>query len=670
MKQGVSFLVIAVLAAACSPEAAPPSSIVTVTTTTAATSSTPEPPSSTTAPPGDEVIVLPEAPIIDGEAPVRVAGLDLGVAEESTVVLEDWEQGPFAPEGSRFGLLGCSTPYPGVVIFELDWSAPPAAVLPVEATLTVGLYSGDEGLGGAPVRTSLSGSGVFRLVLPLGRLPIFGDADELSTSVSRTSWDRRVRPGWHCDAEVLTVENVHGDDIGWDELTDGPRALEATAPEGSFEALAQGILATEDAPLLPLAVLYGDGVRLFADRLFLPPDPPRLDEITEELSDGNRCLTVNLAFDDYSLLQQRGCAPSGRTGVWEAGGRAFTVASDGTWEVLVGGPDATAVVAFARSLQPYVFLDPKPIPLVPGGEQEVGYAEFEGEEILITLAGQKGCTASCRSPESFFYLYRVDGTTLIPYAYYPAYGACLLAEEEPWTLAIIESPGRVRVRHADVIRWFEADLDGYPSFAFALLPAGTFSEVRLVERGGGEPGCVGLLAADDRGGIGPWPGAETTTTTQPEGTSRTSVVEACNSSPVGGAGQWSEEPFLATGCVNTPMGRFGMARVVPNGMLMDPPTPGWECLIDWHGTGGGANCYPADADRSDLSGSGDGEYAWITILVPEGTTRVVGSTRRGDEIICLPYERMALVWWPGDYDELATLQAETPQGNVDLTENG
>lgn len=79
---------------------------------------------------------------------------------------------------------------------------------------------------------------------------------------------------------------------------------------------------------------------------------------------------------------------------------------------------------------------------------------------------------------------------------------------------------------------------------------------------------------------------------------------------------------------------------------------------------------PADADRSDLSGSGDGEYAWITILVPEGTTRVVGSTRPGDEIICLPYERMALVWWPGDYDDLAALQEETPQGSVDLMEDG
>ena len=458
-----------------------------------------------------------------------------------------------------------------------------------------------------------------------------------------------------------TTDDPYGEDHRL-ELTDEPRALEATAPEGSFEAMAQGILATEDAPLLPLAVLYGEGLRLFADRLFLPPDPPRLQELAEELSADNRCLTVTLTFDDYSLLQQRGCEPSGRTGVWEAGGQTFTVASDGTWEVLVGGPDAAAVVAFARSLQPYVLLDRKPMPLTPGGEQEVGYAEFEGQRILITLAEQKGCGPTCRSPETFFYLYGVEGTDLIPYASYPAFDACLLVAEEPWTLAIIQYPGRVQVRHADVIRWFEADPDGYPSFAFALLPSGTFSEVRLVGRDGGEPRCVGLLATDDRGGIGPWPGAETTTTTQPAGISRTSVVEACNSSPVGGAGQWSDEPFLATGCVDTPMGRFGMARVVPNAMLMDPPTPGWECLIDWQGNGGSANCYPADADRSDLSGSSDGEYAWTTILVPEGTTRVVGSTRRGDEIICLPYERMALVWWPGDYDDLATLQAETPRG--------
>ncbi len=55
--------------------------------------------------------------------------------------------------------------------------------------------------------------------------------------------------------------------------------------------------------------------------------------------------------------------------------------------------------------------------------------------------------------------------------------------------------------------------------------------------------------------------------------------------------------------------------------------------------------------------------------MPEGTTRVVGRTRLGEEIIGIPYERMAFLWWPGDLDDLTALYAETPGETIDLTED-
>lgn len=127
-------------------------------------------------------------------------------------------------------------------------------------------------------------------------------------------------------------------------------------------------------------------------------------------------------------------------------------------------------------------------------------------------------------------------------------------------------------------------------------------------------------------------------------------------------------------CAYFPVGVFGAARVPATPDLMPEFVAGSECLLLWSDTGSDRSlaptCYapgsePSQPQFGGLWDDADHGYTYVAVLVPEGTTRVVASTTDGTDLVAVPSQGIALLWWPGGA-ALANLQAETPSGAVEL----
>ncbi|MEN8114985.1 MAG: hypothetical protein ABFS21_11435, partial [Actinomycetota bacterium] len=602
---------------------------------------------------------LPEAVSVEGEAPIVVAGLDSGVATHvEWPDLSTLEEPLPAPPGSELELLGCSVAYPGVVVFDLSLEAPAGTEFPVDMSIALTSIWGDVGTGTIG-NVTVDGSGRMAIA---SQAPARYWQEEREVTLRRTD---RGFEGVTCQAEAFGGERIS---TGYSEFTSEPMALEATAPEGSLERLLQH-QPPLDGPLEPLQYGYGTGAEWFADVMYIPEDPPVLQTVEERLSDDNACLRLEFVYDEYTVTQERGCGREPQIGVWPADGTWFAAAHGSGWEVLVRGPSEEGVQSLVDRLRPYTVLSTKALPIVPGNEMLVGWVEFEGDDLLVTIGDQR-CTDNCRSPEQWFFVYKVDGTQLTPYADYPAWGQCLLAEEEPWTLAIAPGAGSIVIETPDGTETIVHDGD-WPVLAIALVPAGEADSVMILDHDGGEPYCLDKFEGDSRGGIiDPASVTSTTTTTVAALPEIEVLIEPCRYE-IPHPEDYSSKPFLASGCVQTPTRKHGVGRFHPDGFTMameDEPIPGIECMVEWYGNGSsGGPCLEESGGFAFGGGysSDDDGYAFTMALVSDETTQVVAVTDRGDEIFAIPYERMVFLWWPAGA-ELISVVAETPSGDVDL----
>jgi hypothetical protein len=130
-------------------------------------------------------------------------------------------------------------------------------------------------------------------------------------------------------------------------------------------------------------------------------------------------------------------------------------------------------------------------------------------------------------------------------------------------------------------------------------------------------------------------------------------------------------------CTYFPLGTFGAARVPATTDLMPEFVSGSECLVLWFVrddlSSMSPTCYRPGAEPSQpqigaISNNANQGYNYGSVLVPEGTIRVIGRTTNGIDLISIPSHGIALLWWPGDVIQgaLASLYAETPSGRIEL----
>lgn len=621
-------------------ESAPSSTVGTSVTTSTAASST------TVASNGSS---LPRIEEIVGTAPVRIANPAVPVAYLVPDTTFDDVVEP--PDGLEVEFVSCSTVGPGVLSYEVVLGGDVA--YPFTATVVLGLSAGDQG-------TGLWGTVEFTepgRQLIVGAVPDYAagveDRRDLEADGSAATRESRWgRMGQQCDLEIGSdqVDGRHGL-----EMVFG--ALEVTAPGGTVEALAQQVFGMgPNAPMLPVAVAYGDAVWFYSERWFIPADPAGLERIVERL-DAQRCLETEFIYDGYTVTQRRGCPSVERDAVYQAGDRWFASGTDGVWVVQVEAPDAATAEAVLRSLRPLWHLSHRQIPLTPVNEREIGRAPFQGGEVLVTF-GEQRCTGNCRSPEGWFFVYRIVGDGIEEFANYPGYGACLLAEEDPFVVAVAPQWGHIEVTGADgVVTRLEGG-EGAP-FAFVDRSA-TAATVQIFDESGEVPRCVGQLAGDTRGGIespvGTSPGAE------PE-ESRTVEAGPCGGLP-DYLSDFTDEDPVRVACADSPRGVVTLAQVVPNEMMAEPPD-GLDCLATFAGMGSSGSCWPIGGEPEPILSGSDTTWSFEA-LVPEGTTRIVGVTDRGTELIGIPHDRLVMIWWYATEGDLRSVVAETPGGTVVL----
>ena len=256
-------------------------------------------------------------------------------------------------------------------------------------------------------------------------------------------------------------------------------------------------------------------------------------------------------------------------------------------------------------------------------------------------------------------MYRIAGDDLVEYAHYPGYDACLLAEEDPFILAVaprrgsiaIDRPGGTETIHSDETT----------SFAF-IEKTGEPVEVRVLDENGSVPRCIGARDGDTRGGIEPFPGS--TTTTIPEAAAERSIdMVPCTTVPAM-IDEFTDTEPLAVACAATPKGTLTVAHIVPNQMMAEPPD-GLDCLVDVLGQGAGGSCWP-DGEPPEPIVSGYDDLWTLSALGPEGTTRVVAVTDRGTEITTEPLDGLAVIWWRPAEGDIDGVVAETPTGPVSI----
>lgn len=136
---------------------------------------------------------------------------------------------------------------------------------------------------------------------------------------------------------------------------------------------------------------------------------------------------------------------------------------------------------------------------------------------------------------------------------------------------------------------------------------------------------------------------------------------------------FTTRPFLAQGCVETPARTFNVGRFYPDGdwVMEDEPIPGVECMAEWlPDSSSGGPCVEEDNVFGFVAGSWseDGGIRYSMAIVTDETVRVVAATSGGEQIVAIPYERMAFLWW--DSGDLINVVAETPAGDVDLLQVG
>ncbi len=636
----------------------PPSS--TTSTTVSANSTT------TTASVSDHLIQLPAADAVAGDAPVRLADAELAVTYLRYVAVEDGLEGSSPPESLTVELHGCSLIGPGVVVYDLALGGD--ADYPVETVVFAYVSAGDVGTGtGGHAVFNQPGRQLLVSSLPDQIVP-FEAVGQLGFRNDR--YGNRVERGVEFGGDGMSCNVEMGPNFGlrsnYVDMVTQPAALQPTAPLGTVESLAQAIYADgDDADLLPIAVAYGEALRFYSELWFVPDQPGHLDRIEERLEDDG-CLELEFVYADYTITQSLHCPLVDAAPIREVGSQWFAIATDGRWVVTVAGDDETLVTETAMSLKPYWHLFNRTIPLEPVDETVMGRTDFQGGEVLVTF-GEQRCEGTCNSPETWFYIYRVLETGLEQYAHYPGYGECLLVEEDEFVLAVAPDRGSIEVEAPGLSGLVTGD-DANPFF-FESTADGPFS-LRVLDEDGSEARCVGALAADGRGGIGPFPGSSEPAP-EPEA-DRTATAEACASQPWY-LDQFTNDDPLRQACVDTGSGRVAASLVLPNEILAEDPEGGTvgnlECLIAQLGSGSAARCFPTGTESGGVL-SGWDEVMSFSALVPEGTSRIVAVTSRGTEVVGIPHDRLATVWWLYEEGDVVEVIAETDVGPVTLYPEG
>ena len=652
-----SLTVGAALLASCATNAGTAATIVTTTTRVTSTAAPAATEPATTSSVADDLPSLPAAPPATGEAPVRLAEEELPVNYLEYDAWHSYPQEPQPPDRFGFDLNGCSLAGPGVVVYDL--TLPDTVDYPLVTFVAPSVLAGDmaDGVLGL-VTFEQSGRQLLVASLPDQVRPYeLAGEQEIRNDRGGNEVDRQVdwaESGMECQLEFGDGAAFHSQYL---ELADAPQALAATAPEGTIERLAQ--VAFEkgpDAALLPLAIAYGEAIRFYSDVWFIPEHPDRLLSIHESLDDGG-CLELESRYDSYTIIQSRDCPSPAQSAVWQAGTDWFAAASDGTWVVTVSGADESLVVDTLSSLGAYRHLFSREIPLQPVNEEVMGRAPFGTGEVLVTF-GEQRCSSSCRSPENWFYVYRIEDGALEQIADYPGYGQCLLAEEDEFVLAVAPRFGSIRVDEPASSDVITAEEDKSPFF-FASTEDGPF-QIAVLDENGNEAGCVAQLRADGRGGVEP----PTVTTTPAPVAIRTVVAAACTK-PNPDLAEFTDEDPIRQACVDTDFGELTVSLVVPNDMLVEPPDDTLRCLVEQNGNGAGAGCSNPDGSIDPLV-SGSEDFISFSTLVPDGTNRIVAMTSRGAELIGSPFDGLATIWWLPAEGDLRQVTAETDTGPVTL----
>jgi len=287
---------------------------------------------------------------IEGEAPVRLAGHHPGVV--SNVAYPEtipWDE-PEPPSGFGIEIESCWRPAPGVVavggMVEDDGS--------VAFPVTIGVYAVvTSGEVGTPVGADVTfdGPGPFSLVLSaVGQRAAMAAAGRTDFEFVDRGVATRIPRNWNSGECSLEARPLRTNEV---PLAIDPAELEASAPNGTIEALAQSISPRgEESSLYPLLVAYGEAIHFMSERWFLPEQPvDHLLSINENL-DADRCLELELTFETYTVTQRRNCQAQSNGGIQPTPMRA-AFATDGEWVVEVRADSREKAQEIMSSLQPY-----------------------------------------------------------------------------------------------------------------------------------------------------------------------------------------------------------------------------------------------------------------------------------------------------------------------------
>jgi len=611
-----------------------------------------------------ESVVIPRIDPILGEAPLRLADHDPGVV--GAVVYPatiPWDE-PEPPSGLDFEIDSCERPAPGVLMIDGVVIADDSVTFPA----TVGVYgsvASDEfgTMIGADV--TFDGPGSFSLVLTAV------DSRAAMAAAGRTDFDFAdrgtvvrapiaLRDGGQCSLETGSRERVT-DEI---PLVVNPGTLEVTAPAGTIESLAQEMSPEgDDAALYPLLVGYGEAVHFHSERWFLPAEPGELFRAAEWLYPGG-CLELEMMYEGYTVVQRRNCALPARGGVFGAGSTWFAIATDGEWIVQVGAESEEEATEIAESLRPYWHLMHDPVLPVPIGEEVIGRAPFEDGEVLVTIANTK-CDG-CGKPWTWFHVYRIEGDEFEPFARYPAYRRCGLYEEDALVLAVAPRDGSIEIVRGGEVETITEFRD---SPAFLFLENEAPATVRVLEPTGSiaVPQCVTDGIEDSRGGIEPFVVSEVPTPPR-AATSREVIAQPCD-----GAVALPDLPLrsvVADACVETGFADFALFRVDIEPGPNETSQARRECLLTLRKGSLSSDTCSTTTTKPGVYIVRNPQRSWVSVLAPEGATRIVGITTAGTELIAVPHDRIGFLWW-NDYEgELAHLTAETPSGDVVVYSSG
>jgi len=454
------------------------------------------------------------SPPVGEDAPLSVEGVESGTLrqwEPWTAATADFdldvgrEDEPFA-----LSLVACDEHQPGVASYTFDLEEEDFDY-PLELFVAVGSSPSDFGIDVSAGIATVDGPGRFtiavreaeysRLFRELG----FDENDQydsirLTLSDSSAARPGGLRPsigeGFGCWAVAGAPDGRVATQL-FATFGIAPARLLTTAPAGTLQRLAQAT-GDVDEPLGMLTGMYGVGLDLFAEMVFITDAAGSLDQFTESIDSSNGCLHLQWTYERATVRQELRCpATDRREGEYSAGGLHFGFIRSGEWHIYIEAADKTSREAVIDSLQTLRNIETRPEPywMLPGGQVLASTPTREGELVAILVRGAHRACGDCK-PGPWVHVYEIVDMVPRDVAAYPFPG-CLVVVEESLTFAVGRDNAMLLVDGAEV--------KGFGHRAPAVLSQeDDVGVVTLVNGRGDKPVCLSEFESDESGVLGPF----------------------------------------------------------------------------------------------------------------------------------------------------------------------